>query len=281
MNTLRSAVLILMMLTFSSCTSPGDVSQQKLGTTTALPPTETSGARNRPAETARGVENSAAPKIRNGTATPWAEFPATFAFYSQEGKKCTGVFVGDHVLLTAAHCIGGSRKGSIQLNGTRQCTCEPAPEYSPGNPTGASADWALCLMDEEIEEIRNLPFERLNDQPSRLRSGGELLLTGFGCSAGEFQTGAATIASLPNADSHFIRMSEGADLCNGDSGGPSFLLLAGSRVGPRRVAGVNARIDSSLASVSTSKARSFFEDWATRKNAPICGVSPGAQNCRN
>ena len=226
-------------------------------------------------------------EVANAPVLPRADFPALFKFHNDLPDECTSVLVGARALLTAAHCPRSDGTGEIVVAGsTRRWKCKLAPGFSSDH----SADWALCQPANTSDPAINVPFERLNDQANALQVSGQLFLTGFGrvnlftAPDGWLRGGNSTIVSRPSSD-NFIRVRDGAELLSGDSGGPAFLLLTGQQNGLRRVAGVNsiggpAEPGSRLASVTTPTAQSFFSQWASENNIAICGITPGAQGCR-
>ena len=225
------------------------------------------------------------PALGRGIHAPLRDFPANYVFRSGGLPGCTSVLVGSRALLTAAHCVSETNKGSIERNNTKHTgTCERAPGFM-ANPADKSVDLALCRMEPEITGIK---FESLGNPGTALREDIQLLRTGFGCeerfgraAEGGLQKARSTIESLPATD-NFIRMGSESDLCSGDSGGPAYLLLSDEESGPRLVVGVNAQSGTRLASVTTQSARNFITGWAAgQAGAPICGISQNARNCRN
>jgi hypothetical protein len=79
----------------------------------------------------------------------------------------------------------------------------------------------------------------------------------------------------------YIVAQGGAALCQGDSGGTVFDTDGSSR----KVVAVNSRGNietvSYLTSVSDQHIQSFFRDFSgPPRNVEICGITPGAKNCR-
>jgi len=221
------------------------------------------------------------------------DWPASF-YSIHPGGSCTSTLVGPRALLTAAHCAPDKAKVVIKLSGTVYSgTCARSDLYSPNSADGRSADWAICLMDSDVPAIR---YETINADSSRLKVGSQLLLTGFGCTQatgsggndGNYRIGEANISVLPTGNNNDILTSGEVALCYGDSGGGAFLFLDSAKKKRVQVS-VNSRIQSEngqlgnnsyLSSLSTPAAQSFLKTWATANSADICGLNPGAHNCR-
>lgn len=238
-------------------------------------------------------QSSAGPQLIGGSPADPGDYPASF--YARHGSgACTGTLVSEKVLLTAAHCVTGSYKATLRRAGvTYRAACEAAPEYFSGKP---SADYALCLLDQPLKEVR---YESVSADPSRLKVGGSLLLAGFGCikedmtlgNDGIYRYGTTTIDSLPKGGSNTIVTRGGVALCPGDSGGAAFLRTASGRM----VVSVNSavrifpgsdpvKVDpakiSYLASLSSDTAGAFLRAWRTAKGVKICGLDQAASGCR-
>jgi hypothetical protein len=233
-------------------------------------------------------------ELRGGRVADPAEWQASFYSLSADGA-CTSTLVGDRVLLTAAHCVADGapvtlKRGDVTYRGV----CEHAPEYHGGGQYARTADYALCALDAPVIGVAP---ERLNPDPSLVRVGTQVLLTGFGCTTnqgtggndGIYRIGDAHAVSVPSGANNDITVEGQAGLCFGDSGGPAFLQLAGGR---RLVVSVNSRvqnnshtgtdlgIQSYLSSTSTPIAIAFLRDWSRRNNLHICGLDSAATLCR-
>ena len=219
-------------------------------------------------------------KLIGGSVQDPKTWPASFTT-RQGNSRCTGTMIGPRTLQLAAHCVGNGRTASITSEGkTYPATCTHSPKYK----TDATADYALCLLKEEL----GLPhYERILQEPL-VKVGEKLILAGMGCTIaggtggndGNFRVGESPIIRLPKYNNDIVTKG-GAALCFGDSGGsvfwkdPDGLLL---------VTGVNSRGDiattSYLSATFTSDAKEFYGSWAKQNSASICGVDPEAKNCR-
>ncbi len=228
---------------------------------------------------------NAKPTLIGARAAKPSNFPANFYSLSADGS-CTSTMVASEVLFTAAHCVGNGKDVVINSNGrsyTGKCT--HAAEYS----SNSTADYALCKMSQAVP----LPFyEKVNLDKTLIKVGQELLLTGFGCTQrgggggndGVYRIGEAKVQVVPAGQNNDIVTLGSVALCFGDSGGPAYLLLDGTKDGSRLQVSINSRgniFDTSyLSSLSTGTAINFIKSWALNNGVGICGVHADAANCR-
>ena len=124
------------------------------------------------------------PVIINGQLASPDEYPVSFLFESDH-EKCTGFLIGARTLMTAAHCVSDGTSIRIEKKGdttTYEGRCMRAPQY----PNDPSQDWALCCLENDYPPpiLPNKPvtgYEVLNTDPSRLKKGKRIYITGFGC----------------------------------------------------------------------------------------------------
>lgn len=215
----------------------------------------------------------------NGRVADPKDFPA-----SVWTRSCTATVVGPRTVAYAAHCSNNGGTISFASGPTQyKATCTHAPQYR-GNST---ADWALCLTDKVVEGI---PYESLNNDGSRVKIDGELLLSGYGCirpgggggNDGTYRIGEAKVSRLPSGTNYDIVTNRGAALCFGDSGGPAFVVMSD---GKRYVTSPNSRGDiattSYLSAWHAAPAQEFVKNWSATNKQEICGFSDKAVGCRN
>lgn len=228
-------------------------------------------------------QTGAGPVLIGGRPANSSDFPASF-YSMSAGGSCTSTMVSARVLLSAAHCVpDGEKVRIVSAKKEYEATCAHAPDYK----VNETADWALCLLNEDLPGIK---FERIGFSAT-LKVGSEVLLTGFGCTKspgvggndGIYRVGESTVTRLPSGESNDIVTTGGAALCFGDSGGPAFVFLDAIKRG-RVLISVNSRANikdtSYLSSVGTNPAKKFLADWAVENSVRICGVHTDAQNCR-
>lgn len=248
-----------------------------------------------------------------------------FGSYLAAGKTyfCTATLVGSRTLLTAAHCVGAMptmviRRGPDKWVAACQrisgyTTAWPAPCDKDGQcPT--SADYALCFIDPAQNNIpppQVARHERLNIDPAAVAIGGVLKLLGFGCTD-KSKTGGSSmekdvltggwgrISGLAAPDYNYIKtewslqnaplpgyvnVSDGANICPGDSGGAVYLS---GKESPNvrsivalasRVVTANGQVTgpSLLSATSTPTAKTFFDGWASKTD--LCGVVSNHSSC--
>lgn len=235
-------------------------------------------------------------KLGNGSVANPRDWPATFSGrYSVGGREfaCTSTLVAARVLLTGAHCIAqGGRVEIVSRDSSYFGTCT-SPE--PGYPEVQSADWALCLMDKPVSNLR---YERVSIDSNLLTHNRQLLLTGFGCTLvggiadGKFRTGPAFIEWLPGQltdqpnwlATYAAAQRSDAFICEGDSGGAVYILQPS--INRRLAIAVNShrstdgRLISYLSALSVETGRRFLEDWTAQTGQSICGMHTDASNCR-
>jgi hypothetical protein len=252
-------------------------------------------------------QDSNGPAVINGQLADPKEYPVSFLFESNH-EKCTGFLIGARTLMTAAHCVSDGT--SIRIENEGEATTYEGPcVRAPGYRNDPSQDWALCLLSQDYLPpiIPGKPltgYEVLNADPSTLKIGKRIEITGFGCTHpggpldNKYRVGWTSIDGLPpevdipgiGKKPNVLRIKpqpyapQQPGLCGGDSGGPAFEINDKSP-SFRRVVGINSRTVHEmnwgyLASTSTKDALAFFKKWADDYQQKICGLHKDAEKCR-
>lgn len=216
-----------------------------------------------------------------------ADYPATFVAVigkSADGdpQYCTATVVGEHVFLTAAHCIPPSM--SVQLVDAKNTAAEFACSFA-NDWVAKDLDIAVCVTESSLTP----PFESILDDASQVTTNAKVLLAGFGCT---FEDKTAQPGPAPpvlnEVWSAFSKVSEtqaqlksGTGACPGDSGSPVFLVLKGNKRTPRVQAGVvsrgNAVAWSAVTPLYGSEALKLVRDVA---GTSVCFTSKHDASCQ-
>lgn len=216
------------------------------------------------------------PVLIGGTVADRRMYPATIWI-----GNCTASIVGPRSVYTAAHCVGAVAAFSI---GTERFTakCMRSPQY----PRNATADYALCFTDREVEGV---PYENINIDPTHVVEGDWIHQSGFGCTTwggkidGQLRVGRSQVIRVPNESSNDYETGNGAVLCSGDSGGPAWSLNPdGSR---NLLISINSRSNTTsrsyLSAIATAEGIRFTRSFIEKNDTEICGVnSDAATGCR-
>jgi Trypsin len=210
-------------------------------------------------------------------------WPATFIFQTNKNSFCTSTAIGDHAVLTAAHCLNDGDEGilHIDVNNNINLKCQQHPNFR----LDKNADYALCATTQTIPAT--FRPETINTDPSLTNPNRKLTLTGYGCTVqggGDKKVGALFegVATVSGGTAPFVvETTGGAATCFGDSGGGAYAQIGNSPF--RRLVGVNSQTDLKQVSDLAVTATLYFSNWATEwskaNNSPICGLSPNATNC--
>lgn len=187
---------------------------------------------------------------------PTANFPECCLIGNNQGFFCTGVLIHPRVVLTAAHCqeLGITRVGlncttatdrNIELINVQRVRVHP--RYTPA---GRINDIAVLILPTAA---RTRPVEMATTE--ELRNAAETTLVGFGHNnlSGTSGFGLKREVSVAldvhgdindaearlgfESDVEFTAGGNGRDTCNGDSGGPAYIVVGNGF----KVAGLTSR----------------------------------------
>lgn len=187
-------------------------------------------------------------KIVNGAVDKGHPFVGSL---TTSGSLCSATLVGRATVLTARHCVDGSGL-TFTLGGLRYAASRVI-SY-PGSTL--ATDIALVILSQQPSGVAP---GVLNIDP--VKSGQGITLVGFGRTsengggAGTKRMGQSRVSSINSTQFSFG--SSGATVCNGDSGGPTFVVVGGQE----RVAGVHSTKSGACGWGGTDIRVDAFKDW--------------------
>ncbi|HEX8663095.1 MAG TPA: trypsin-like serine protease [Beijerinckiaceae bacterium] len=250
-----------------------------------------------------GQQGAGQAQIVDGKAQEEADWPSTLRFLVNNQFYCTSTIVGERVILTAAHCLvpGTPMKVDLGAGQAFNLTCELHPHYRRFD---LYADIALCVSDRTLPRSRIIgtqrvafSYENLDLRITRMRSGAELFLLGYGCrvypqtsataasdTSGQLYGGIGRVVRVPVEAGRHITTSGQAGICPGDSGGAAYALSdIGTLKGPRSIVAINSGYvpENKISDLTAlfGHISQFIRDWSDDHGVKICGIHPEAQNC--
>jgi trypsin len=202
-------------------------------------------------------ESSANTRIIGGSQTDSKRHPYAVSIQDSIGHFCGGSLIAADMILTAAHCQGGSYdivigRHSLNSNSGESIPMRkeiPHPKY---NDRTTDADWMLVLLERPTQQ--KLPFVKLNNDKNSPRVGEEITVMGWGDTTSDDLTQeladvlmSVDVNAISNSDCDASKGSingwsdsyngqitnnmlcaadRGQDSCQGDSGGP--LVIQGN-----------------------------------------------------
>ena len=144
---------------------------------------------------------------------------------SSSGAACTATLVGKRTVLTAGHCVK-SGTTTFTVNNQKYYANQIIrhPSYGGGN----SNDVALVILQQEPQGVARSPIA------TQVPTDGQVItLVGFGKTsenASDYGTKRYTTNTISRVYSSIFSIKGSKNICNGDSGGPTFAQYGGQEV---------------------------------------------------
>ena len=139
---------------------------------------------------------------------------------------CTATLIGKRTVLTAGHCVKNNGSTSFKLGGQTYYSSQIIrhPSYGGGN----SNDVAVIILSQPVTSVAPTPIANFTP-----KTGQQITLVGFGKTgeySGGFGTKRMTTNTISTVRSTTFSFWGSKNICNGDSGGPTFVTVNGQDV---------------------------------------------------
>jgi len=164
---------------------------------------------------------------------------------------CTGTVVASNLILTAAHCMQGVTPAQINIFTGDATDGEPTtgaaavgahPDFLRDEGAFDIFDYGYIVTTDPLPEPYAVPMTEQDEWDFAMQWDRELTLVGYGQdddgNIGIKRFVNVTINGFSPEGLEFEAGGDGRDSCNGDSGGPAFVLLPD---GTRRLVGIISR----------------------------------------
>ncbi len=154
-------------------------------------------------------------------------------YLSSGGGACTGTLIHPRVVLTAAHCVTDGVPSAVRFGENAQTaqqlvttsTCRQGPGWN--GATAQGQDYAYCLLDAPVTSVPIIPVVNACEA-SAVYQGARIMHVGFGRdqdgNSGRKKMLELSINNITNSG-EIISGTPNEIICNGDSGGPTFVYL--------------------------------------------------------
>lgn len=154
-------------------------------------------------------------------------------YLSGSGGACTGTLIHPRIVLTAAHCVVQDTPSTVRFGETAASaqqltdtiTCRQGPGWN--GATAQGQDYAYCLLDAAVTSVPIVPVVS-GCEASAIYPGARIMHVGFGREE-DGSSGRKKMLDLQinniTGSGEILSGTPTEIICNGDSGGPTFVYL--------------------------------------------------------